>query len=239
MENDEEATSLLHDYAEILTLLEERDAQDNQPGEAGEALNALADYANHYDLMAAMEVPLDEPFLVKFSERRSLRLDSITNSGSQDLIIADAQTNHVTFKVADPNVQITSFTALRAGSAEAAFGAFESRSDRQHRAFYAHGGDRDYHIRLRFRLALLRRLQLVPYAAAILLLLLTSAMLHEQLGDLRELAVVAAPAALGASVLLVREPSTLGSRLRSASSFVLGFALLLLLAAAVWLYVQG
>lgn len=159
-----------------------------------------------------MRVPLDEPFLVKFAERRDLRLSPLGNRGTQELVVADAQTNHVTFKIPDPNVRIRDFLALKPGSAVYSFGAFQSRSDAQNRALHAHDPDRDYRIRLSFQLGLLRRLQLVPYFAASLLALLTLALLTERPTDLRTLALIAGPAALAASVLLAREPSMIAAR---------------------------
>jgi hypothetical protein len=154
-------------------------------------------------------------------------------------VIADAQTNHVTFKVPDPNVRIRKFRAIKPDSNNYSYGAFQSRQDPQNRAFYAHDQDRDYRIRLSFQLGLLRRLQLVPYLVASLLALLIVALLVERPGDLRTLAVIVGPAALAASVLLAREPSTLGSRLRLVSSLAVTAALLGLISVSAVLYVTG
>ena len=238
VESDLDATEWLQAYLELLTALNEQ-ARTSEESAAWEFLEALADYANSYDLLVAMRVPLDEPFLVKIAERRDLSLTLFGNRGSQELVIADAQTNHVTFKIPDPNVRIRDFKAQRPGSEEDAFGAFNSRRDSQNRAFYAHDPDRDYRVRLSFKLGLLRRLQLVPYLVAGLLLLLVVALFIEQPTDLRTLALTVGPAALAASVLLAREPSTLGSRLRLASSLCLAGALLLLVGVSGTFYVSG
>ena len=236
---DDEATELLREY---LSLLQRIDAFAQHAGRlsAGEEfLVALADYANSFDLIAAMRVPLDEPFLVKFSERRDLRLSRLRNSGQQHLVVADARTNHVTFKVSDPNVRIVSFEALEPGSDRFAYGAFQSRTDQQSRAFYAHDPDRDYRLRLTFRMALLRRLQAVPYIVAALLAALTAALWISLPTQLESLALIVGPSAIAASVLLYREPSTLGSRLRHVSSVILALTLVALLATATLLYVLG
>jgi hypothetical protein len=183
-----------------------------------------------------MRVPLDEPFMVKYSERRDLRLSLLRGSGSQKLVIADAQTNHFTFRVADPNVRISHFEARQVSSDDFAYGAFQSREDGQSRAVYAHDPDRDYRIRLTFRLAFLRRLQVIPYVAFVLVALLTLALVHEGPTQLKDLALIVGPSALAASVLLAREPSTLGSRLRFVSSGLLFLALVAQLGVAVSLY---
>ncbi len=234
----EHATACLREYQDLL-LTVARQVDQSAPTVADEFLVALADYANYYDLIVAMRVPLDEPFIVKTAERRDLRLSPFSNSGTQELVIADAQTNHVTFKVPDPNVRIRRFRAIMPNSDGFSYGAFQSRQSPQNRAFYAHDPDRDYRVRLSFQLGLLRRLQLVPYLVTGLLVLLAIALLTEQPDDLRTLAVVVGPAALAASILLAREPSTLGSRLRLASSLTVTIALLGLILVAAGLYVSG
>ncbi|WP_156960937.1 hypothetical protein [Kocuria marina] len=236
LSTDDEATEWLDQYRDLVMAMK-REAKKAAPNAAGEFLDVLADYANNYDLMVAMRVPLDEPFLVKIAERRDVHLSTVRNRGTQELVIADAQTNHVTFKVTDPNVWIRDFRALQPGSNKYSYGAFQTREDPQNRAFYAHDVDRDYRIRLSFQLGLLRRLQLVPYLATLLLALLILALMIEQPTDLRSLALIVGPAALAASVLLGREPSTLGSRLRWVSSVILSATLLTLILVSVVLYV--
>lgn len=237
--SDEEATGLLEQYCGLLEHLDETSRTSESPGPEDEFLNSLADYANSYDLIAAMKVPLDEPFLVKFSERRDVAFSLLRNAGHQDLVVADARSNHVTFRVEDPSVRITAFEAYKPGLHELAYGAFQSRQDQQSRAFYAHDADRDYRLQLTFQLALLRRLQLVPYIVTTLLLALTGGLWVSVPTDLGTLALVVGPSALAASVLLYRDPSTLGSRLRCLSSVVLIIALLAVLVSATLLYLLG
>lgn len=237
LSSDDEAISLLEEYVELVSGLDDM-AQVSQLSAAAEFLDVLADYGNYYDLMVAMKVPLDEPFLIKFSERRGLPL-GVRNNATQELVVADARTNHVTLKVSDPNVRIGSFSARKPASRQFAYGAFQTRKDPQSRALYAHDPDRDYRIQLSFRLAPLRRLQVVPYAVAALLGLLCVALLAERPEDLQTLAVVAGPAALAASVLLAREPSTLGSRLRLVSTICLVTTLTALIAISTVLFISG
>ncbi len=232
------ATELLDSYAIALERINAHAQQEKTADAADEFLNALADYANSYDLIVAMKVPLDEPFLVKYSERRDLTL-TLRNRGHQDLVIADAQSNHVTFRVPDANVRITEFQADNPRSSSPAYGAFQSRTDAQSRAFYAHDPDRDYRIRLTFGLAPLRRLQVVPYLAALLLFALTVALWIDRPTSLGDLALIVGPSALAASVLLARDATTLGSRLRFWSTTCLVGAMIALLGTATILYVLG
>lgn len=230
------ATAHLREY---LRLIRDMHARAEASPYATEFLRSLADYGPYYDLMVAMRVPVDQPFLVKYAERRSLTLSPLRNIGSQHLVIADAQSNHVTFKISDPNVRIVAFAALEPSNDEYAYGSFLITSDDQTRSFYAHDADRDYRIRLKFKLALLRRLQMVPYLASLLVFLLSIALIVDPTKDVRTLGLVVGPSALAASVLLAREPSTLGSRLRLASTLLLGNALLILVCAAVVSYLRA
>lgn len=236
--SDARAAEILDEYASLLEALHARAQPPIEVSPAEEFLVALADYANYYDLIVAMKVPLDEPFLVKFSERRDLRL-GVDNRGAQELVIADAHSNHVTFRVPDANVRITEFEADQPSSSSPAYGAFQSRRDEQSRSFYAHDPDRDYRIRLKFRLALLRRLQLVPYFAVFLLGALTAGLWVSRPTELGTLALIVGPTALAASVLLAREPTTLGSRLRFWSTSWLALAMLALVGTAAYLFVSG
>ena len=196
---------------------------------AGDLLRSLADYGRNYDMLVVTKVPLDEPFLLKYSERRSLSFSWWRDRAEQDLIISDALSNHIVLSVEDPNVRIAAVRAKTAQRNTDAFGAFNKRQSDQTYAVYAHDPDRDYEITLQFRLAPLRRLQYVIYVVATLLLLLTAALIYESPRELRELALIVGPSALAASALLNREPSTLGSHLRRRSTTTLSAALLLLL----------
>jgi len=198
-------------------------------------LNTLVDYGLRYDLMAVVRVPLDEPFLIKVSDRRPLRLTPITNTGRQSVVIADARSNHVTLRVSDPNARLAHVHARDAADTVDAVGTFTSRKTPQIQSFYAFEDDRDYAIVLRFRVAALRRLQLVPYALVPLLLVLGVALLGKHPGP-SELALLVGPGALAASILLAREPSSLGSRLRRLSTLLVTGALAALILVAVWRY---
>lgn len=236
-QSESEGSAMLAGYRDLVRVATQTAfGRDDRAPIAGEFLAPLGDYADTYDLMAAVRIPLDEPFVVKCSERRDLRLDSRRNTGHQDLVIADARSNHVTVTVRDPNVRISRADAFRAGDSELAVGTSVTRRNDQFVAFYSHDPNRDYRVRVDLRLALLRRLELVPFFAAGFVVLLSLALMATPDLDLRTLALLGGPAALAASVLVGREQSTLGSRLRVRSTVVLCVALAVLTVTVVYLY---
>ena len=215
----EEADEVLVDYRDWLLKLESSADAHGEGSIAGDVLNSLADYAGSYDLIVALEVPLTLPFVVKYSERRSLRVATWGNGASQSLVIADAQTNHVSVQIEDPNVRLRDVHAVNSEYDEA-YGTFTTRQSQQIHAFYAHGLDRDYRVDLQFRLSLLPRLLVVPYVVAATLVALAFGLGFSAVNKLSDATLVVGPAGLAASILLTREPSTLGTRLRLVSSGV-------------------
>jgi hypothetical protein len=205
---------------------------------ADDLLESIADYGTSYDMLVATRVPLDKPFVLKYSERRTLQLRRLTNRGHQELVIADALTNHLAIRVVDPSVEIRDVQVLST-SGEGAFGLFTTRASKQVHASYAHGEDREFRINLNFRLSPLPRLRFVPYLVAGLLALLTAGIINEGVANLRDAALIVGPAALAASVLLVRDPSTLGSRLRVRSTALVLLAFIGLVGATAYQYVTG
>lgn len=209
-------------------------AQEGTSPEAAVFLDVLADYGHNYDLTVATKVPVDEPFTLKFEERRGLDLSRWRNQGRIELFIADAKTNHVTFRVDDASVRIASCNLLpTTGGSARAVGAFVARRDDQTRSYYYYD-ERDYQAVLSFRLSMLIRLMVVPYLVALLLVVLAGALVVRDVSDPRDVALIATPASIVAGVLGVRESSTLGSRLRLLNSTLVTSSLALLIAAATW-----
>lgn len=235
------ATRALQEYLDLSLAAVAAAQDDSDAVRAGSALvflNTLVDYGAHYDLMAIMKVPLDEPFLVKTSDRRSLNLSIGRNEGSQSLVIADAQSNHVALRVIDPNARLAGTPRADHPAGGRAYGLFAATQSAQVHSFYASDPDRDYRIVLVFQVATLKRLQAVPYAIAVGLVALSLVVLAEDPGD-RELALLVTPAALAATILLSREPSALGSRLRLVSTYALAGATALLVLVGAFLYLSG
>lgn len=231
----ESVTDVLKEYWSLLSTAVTA-SRAEEPTVADELLASIADYGDNYDLMVATKVPLDEPFMLTYSERRSMALSLITGTGAQDLVVADAITNHVAVQTKDPSVEIRSVQALNPSTSAVAYGAFAVRDTRQFWSCYAHGSDRDYRMELNFRVRPLRRLTAVPYALAGFLILIAVAIWREQVQGLGDLALIVGPSALAASLLLAREQTTLGSRLRLPTSVAVTAALLALLSTAVALY---
>lgn len=232
------ATECLQEYAQLC----ERAAAAAASGgdrsaeqTANDLLSALADYGRHYDAMAVMDVPLDEPFMVKTSDRRPLTLSFLRNEGRQAVVVADAQSNHVSLSVTDPNARLAGVRADDATGQARAYGLFPATKTPQVHSFYAAEEDRDYRIVLAFRVATLKRLQLVPVGVAAGLFALSALALREDLAD-RDLALLVAPAALASGILLAREPSALGSRLRVLSTYLLVAGVVALVLVGGWLY---
>lgn len=226
----------LTDLFELLTEADLVDRSRPEPDPASEFLNSLADYAVAYDLMVATRVPLDEPFLLKYSERRDLVLDTWRHVGSQEVVISDAASNHVVLEIADPNVELRDVHATAAGSREPAYGGFSSRDTGQAWTFYASDMDRDYRATLHFAARPTWRVGIVPYVVTVLLVLLTSGLWSSGTRELGQLAIVAGPSALAASVLLVRDQSTLAAHLRRRTDLMVAGALAALLISCVALY---
>lgn len=208
-----EVVITLTEYVEWLATLEGMSKLGGASAEQAETvLEALVDYGSYYDLMAIVDAPLDEPFLIKVSDRRPLHLSPI-NSGEQSVVISDARSNHVVLRVTDPNARLSHVRARSVAKDGDAYGTFTSRESPQVHSSYAFEEDRDYRMVLTFRVAMLRRLQAVPYALAMLLVVIAAGVVGLRPAP-RDLALAVAPATFAASVLLAREPSALGSRLR-------------------------
>lgn len=224
------------DLFELLTKADRMDRSPSEPGAASEFLNSLADYSVAYDLMVATKVPLDEPFLLKYSERRDLKLDPWQHVGSQEVVISDAASNHVVLEVTDPNVELRGVRATAAGSDTVVYGGFSSRDTGQAWTFYASDMDRDYRATLHFTARPIWRVGIVPYVVTLLLVLLTAGLWSSGTRELSQLAIVAGPSALAASVLLARDQSTLAAHLRRRTDLMVACALVALLTSCVALY---
>lgn len=103
----DEATDSVADYlATVTQLIAVEHGDSGQRSDlAFTLLRALFDYGYHYDVMGVFHVPLDEPFVMKISDRRPLSLSVIRNSGRQSIVLADARSNHVALAVTDPNAR--------------------------------------------------------------------------------------------------------------------------------------
>ena len=101
-QSSERVVAMLAEYVEWVGALSElATSGSEQAPDARVLVESLVDYGHHYDLMAIVAVPLDEPFLIRVADRRPLVLSPFVNEGEQSLVIADARSNHVTVRVTD------------------------------------------------------------------------------------------------------------------------------------------
>jgi hypothetical protein len=234
----EEAGEVLRRYRDWLRRLDAVADSVDAPTAEDEILNSVADYASNYDLLAAMEVPLRKPFIVKYSEQREMPLRLWRNWATQSLVTADAQSNHVSLQVDDPNVRIRKMRAVGADGSSA-FGSYATRKSQQLHAFYATSADRDYRVILTFRLAVLARLLFVPYVVVLAVFAIAIGLASTEVESFRDAALLVAPAALASSILLTREPSTLGARLRVLSYGLTVLSLVCVVGVGIWKYLAS
>lgn len=235
---DGEITGALQDYVDFLATAAAKTGLEGDVTVADDLLNSIADYAISFDLLVATRVPLDEPFLVTYAERRALQISWFRHRANQEVVLADARSNHVTIEAKDPNTKITKVKAHVPGTREQIYGGFSGRRTDQYWTTYASDLDRDYRASLTFQVKPLARLEAVPYAVSVALLLLTAGMWKAEVRQLSQLALIAGPSALAASVLLARESTTLGARLRGPMTWAVAGSLGLLVASAVALFLE-
>lgn len=109
-----------------------------------------------------------------------------------------------------------------------------SRQSNEMHAFYVWEVDVDFRVVLSARLDVLRRVVIANVLVGLVVLLLAAALVLRPPTTAGELAIVAGPTAAVAGLLLLREPSTLASRLRSRYSAGVVACVLALIAIAVW-----
>jgi len=233
-----EATALLKDLHRFVDqAAAQQSRNDLLPTASNDLLLVMADYGRHWDAMVTCEVPLGEPFTIKTCDRRSLGLDSGTLqlgglTGTQEVVLADARTNHVTLRSVDGGVIVTDVEAVALSSDEPVVMLPVSVSQEPEVfAFYASDPDRDYRARLRFRLRRSRPAQGIT-AAFILIVTLAFAAVVRAGNDVASLTLLVVPTTFAASLLLSREQSSLSSRLKRMSSGALATLLTFM-----WIYV--
>jgi hypothetical protein len=179
-------------------------------------LQALADYGRRWELVAEIELPLGEPWTIKTAEDRPLRW--ARGSSTQTLAIGDAQSAHFEITVADPSI------ALRDGHHHIttlhgevlSFGDIEDiRETSESMSIYTSQEGRGvYYSTLEVSFG---RPGYVRFAIWMVLGLVSLAVLLATVVDgssLEEkLAVITVPTTFAATLLLVREGTTLAARL--------------------------
>ncbi|MBB4984785.1 hypothetical protein [Streptomyces nymphaeiformis] len=253
----------VHSLAVILATLEKlrnslRLSSEHPVSEDRRFVATYADYGRHWDALVECVVPLERPFMIRTSEKRAVRLEEPFGEGSRKWLsdvgrkkahqlinYGDASSNHVTCRITDSNVEFVSdgWRVLdeRYGEIDALADAAEVTPEIV--AFYDSKADRPN------RLWLELPLRQTPAAAVgmwTVLFMIGTALIsflifvfnwfesgrsHSLSGT--DVAVILVPSAIAAALLLVREASTLSTRLnkywRYGAAGVLGFLWLITL----------
>lgn len=197
-------------------------------------LTVLADWGRHWELMVLAEVPLDRPFSVSYRHLDPVGVTGWRNTVAPAVVIADADSNHVAISTSDPGTRLVDVTARHPRTGELAQMGSTSRETSEMHAFYVWEVDVDFRIVLSARLDVLRRLIVGNALLGLLVLLVTAALVSRAPSTVGELAIVAGPTAAVASLLLLREPSTLASQLRLRYSAGVAITFLALMLVAMW-----
>lgn len=206
----------------------------SSPSAVGDLLSVLADYGRQWELMVLAEVPLDRPFVMTFEHMDPASVRGWRNVIALTVVIADADSNHVTVSVDDPGTRLVGVQGRHPRTGDlAAMGSTSRQTDELH-AFYVWENDVDFRVTLSGRLGVLKRVAAGNVLVAVTVLLVAVALALRSPRTLPELAVIAGPTAAAASLLLLREPSTLASRLRLRYSVLNLMSVLVLVGVAVW-----
>jgi hypothetical protein len=229
----EAAVRSVEDYAVFVeTALEQ--AQSATPSPAGDLLSVLADYGRHWELMVLAEVPLDRPFTMSYRYLDPAPVTGWRNTISPAVVIADADSNHVAISITDPGTRLVDVVGHHPRTGQVAeMGSTSRQADEMH-AFYVWEVAVDFRVLLSTRLGVLKRVAVANALLAVVVGLVAAALVLRAPTTLSELGIVAGPTAAAASLLLLREPSTLASRLRLPYSAAIAAAVLALVVVAVW-----
>ena len=215
----------------------------SQPGSSNAAtdlLLALADYGRRWDVMVSCTVPLDAPFSVKTVESRPLMLSSTLRqkirqraTGKQEVVVADARTNHVSIRVTDPNVELYDVQATDLAGTGPAWLLSTTEHNAEVLSFYMSNPDRDFSVCLDLGLRPTGLSRSVTWVFTLLVVLALVATLSLASSNASVLAVLVVPTTFAGSLLLLREPSSLGTRLKRTVATLLACALVVLWVAVV------
>ncbi len=207
----------------------------SEPSAAGDLLTVLTDYGRYWEMLVHAEVPLDRPFTVTYSHLDPAPVRGLFARIDVNCVVADAESNHVVILISDPGTRIQRVDALKPrGRRELAYMAPRTRANDEMHTFYVSENDRDFRVTLQTQLGVLRRVALANIVLFLLTGLASTALLLRAPRTLGELAVSAGPTAAVAGLLVLREPSTLASRLRVPYTLIVILGVMLLAGVSVW-----
>lgn len=233
----DQAVLLVEEYADLV----ERAAQEadrETPNAAADFLTVLADYGRQWELMVLAELPLDRPFTRTFEHLDPAGVRGWRNTVTSSVVIADADSNHVTLSVDDPGARLVRVRGVHPRTGKPAIMGSTSRKTAELHAFYVWEVAVDFRVVLQSRLGVLRRVALGNVLLALVVSLVSASLAVRAPGTLSELTFVAGPTAAAASLLLLREPSTLASRLRLRYSALVAASVIALVSTATWRFLN-
>lgn len=248
LSDSQAVVDLLSNLNEFLTVVWTEAVSPIAPDVAQKAAKGLLEFyaasGNHWSAIAECTVPLTEPFMIKTSERRGLGLNSggmTSKKVSKQLVtFKDAYSNHVSVRVLDTNVELVSPHAAVLDEKRNPIDLTPDykRATPELLSFY----DADPHRPARIWLNLPLQASLPTRVGRLVILTLTVTALVAfcffvfnwlGVGGSRamtgaDIAVILVPSAIAASLLIVREVSTLSTEINKGWTLATGGVLLTL-----------
>ncbi len=203
-----------------------------------QAIRMLARYGSSWQAFVVAEVPVDKPFVVVTERQEPLKMRRTSRVVRQRLVLADADTNHVTVGTSDESVELKD-AKLRAHDGDPLGVATGVRKSRERYAVYLSEPFRPARGSVGFVLKVPASIWLVSLligsvtwaAVGIEMWLLWNGRLRAD-----DLAVLTVPTTFAASLLLTRERNSLARRLqwKSRTAVWLGTACLWVVALYAW-----
>jgi hypothetical protein len=222
-------TPVLRAYSELLRAASREAASSESRTAASDFLLVLSDYGSFWDLMVSAVVPLDDAFVVKTHERRTLQIAGRPKRGQQSVVLADARTNHITLRLGDPNVELTDVVLKDTDGEDLGFLlAAAGEQDPEVFSFYVSDPERDFRGVIDFGLQPTGPVRTIGWVFCGIVIAPLAVLLTRGHVGSGELGVLVVPSTFAASLLLVRDPSSLGRSIRQAQTYLLAFSLTLL-----------
>jgi hypothetical protein len=198
-------------------------------------LVALAEYGRRYDVIVEVEVPLLEASTIKVEEDLPLEL-SRTNWMSHQFPLGDARSAHLEARSADPVVEIGNFRVEEPNGADASGWIESTRYTNEALAIYSSEADRPYYIRACLKLRTPKHILVTTAVlAGINLAALVGVFAVGIVGSKADyLGVLAIPATVAAAFVLLRDQTSLATRIQRGGRVSLAAATL-----ALWAVVFG
>lgn len=197
-------------------------------------LGNLAEYGRRYEVMVRTEVPLDEPFIIKLSEDRSLRLRR--GWSRQRFAINDAGRAHLEARFVDASVRFAKYRLLRPDGEK--LGNLESqRQTGETLALYTSDDRRPPWADVRLKIRPARSIALVASLLTVLNVLSVIVVLNIDHADehlLDRLAILTVPTTLAAAFFLTREQTALAQRVTVVFRVVVALTTLVLWCAVLY-----